>query len=53
MDEPMLSHYTVGLKLKGKSDRVFVDAEDALIAALTRLHQRAKRLAQLQTPETP
>ena len=33
-DEPMLSHYTVGLKLKGKSDRVFVDAEDALIAAL-------------------
>ncbi len=30
----MLSHYTVGLKLKGKSDRVFVDAEDALIAAL-------------------
>jgi len=30
----MLSHYTVGLKLKGKVDRVFVDAEDALIAAL-------------------
>jgi hypothetical protein len=30
----MLSHFTVGLKLKGKSDRVFVDAEDALIAAL-------------------
>ena len=30
----MLSHYTVGLKLKRKSDRVFVDAEDALIAAL-------------------
>ncbi len=30
----MLSHYTVGLKLKGKTDRVFVDAEDALIAAL-------------------
>ena len=30
----MLLHYTVGLKLKGKSDRVFVDAEDALIAAL-------------------
>ena len=33
-DEPMLSHYTVGLNLKGKSDRIFVDAEDALIAAL-------------------
>ncbi len=30
----MLSHYTVGMKLKGKTDRVFVDAEDALIAAL-------------------
>ncbi len=30
----MLSHYTVGLKLKGKADRVMVDAEDALIAAL-------------------
>ncbi len=30
----MVSHYTVGLKLKGKVDRVFVDAEDALIAAL-------------------
>ncbi len=30
----MMLHYTVGLKLKGKSDRVFVDAEDALIAAL-------------------
>ncbi len=30
----MLSHFTVGLNLKGKSDRVFVDAEDALIAAL-------------------
>jgi hypothetical protein len=30
----MLSRYTVGLKLKRKVDRVFVDAEDALIAAL-------------------
>ncbi len=30
----MLSRYTVGLKLEGKVDRVFVDAEDALIAAL-------------------
>jgi len=30
----MTLHYTVGLKLKGKADRVFVDAEDALIAAL-------------------
>jgi hypothetical protein len=26
--------FTVGLKLKGKTDRVVVDAEDALIAAL-------------------
>ena len=30
----MLSHYTVGLKVSKKSDRIFVDAEDALIAAL-------------------
>ena len=27
-------HFTVGLKLKGKTDRIAVDAEDALIAAL-------------------
>jgi hypothetical protein len=27
-------HYTVGLVAKGKADRVAVDAEDALIAAL-------------------
>jgi hypothetical protein len=26
--------FTVGLKLKGKLDRIVVDAEDALIAAL-------------------
>ena len=26
--------FTVGLKLNGKSDRVAVDAEDALVAAL-------------------
>ena len=26
--------FTIGLKLKGKSDHVVVDAEDALIAAL-------------------
>ena len=30
----MPSHYTVGLRAKGKADRVAVDAEDALIAAL-------------------
>jgi hypothetical protein len=27
-------HFTVGLKLNGKSDHISVDAEDALIAAL-------------------
>ena len=31
---PMVSHFTVGLRAKGKADRVVVDAEDALIAAL-------------------
>jgi hypothetical protein len=30
----LASHYTVGLRDKGKADRVVVDAEDALIAAL-------------------
>jgi hypothetical protein len=30
----MASHYTVGLRAKGKADRVVVDADDALIAAL-------------------
>jgi hypothetical protein len=30
----MASHYTVGLRAKGKPDRVVVDADDALIAAL-------------------
>jgi hypothetical protein len=28
------AQYTVGLKAKGKADRVLVDADDALIAAL-------------------
>jgi hypothetical protein len=27
-------HFTVGLKLKGKTDRILVDAVDALAAAL-------------------
>jgi hypothetical protein len=27
-------HFTVGLKVKGKTDHIVVDAEDALIAAL-------------------
>ncbi|QBR70734.1 hypothetical protein CU048_04945 [Beijerinckiaceae bacterium] len=27
-------HFTVGLKLNGRTDHVLVDAEDALIAAL-------------------
>ena len=27
--------FTVGLRMKGKADRIVVDAEDALIAALT------------------
>ncbi len=33
-DPAMASHFTVGLRAKGKADRVVVDAEDALIAAL-------------------
>jgi hypothetical protein len=30
----MLWQFTVGLRVKGKADRMIVDAEDALIAAL-------------------
>jgi hypothetical protein len=30
----MRMQFTVGLKLNGKADRILVDAEDALIAAL-------------------
>ena len=30
----MPSQFAVGLKLKGKRDHVFVEAEDALVAAL-------------------
>ena len=30
----MTSQFAVGLKLKGKTDHVFVEAEDALVAAL-------------------
>jgi hypothetical protein len=32
--ENVTSLYTVGLRVKGQADRVVVDAEDALIAAL-------------------
>ncbi len=30
----MFSQFAVGLKLKGKTDHVFIEAEDALVAAL-------------------
>ena len=30
----MLWQFTVGLRVKGKADRIVVDAEDALVAAL-------------------
>lgn len=30
----MSNHFTVGVRLAGRSDRVLIDAEDALIAAL-------------------
>ena len=37
--------FTVGLRVKGKADRIVVDAEDALIAAL-------KAKADLSLPKT-
>jgi hypothetical protein len=37
--------FTVGLKLKGKTDRVVVDTEDALIAALKAKTERPPLVA--------
>ena len=36
--------FTVGLNLKGKADRIMVDAEDALIAALKVKAERPEAL---------
>ena len=33
-EEPMSSQFAVGIKLRGKTDHVFLEAEDALVAAL-------------------
>src|SRR6476619_2135647 len=52
--ETMPSQYTVGLVAKGKADRVAVDAEDALIAALKvkaeRPDARGKTMCGPQSP---
>jgi hypothetical protein len=37
-------HFTVGFRLKGHSDRVMIDAEDALIAALRVKAERPEAL---------
>ncbi|HLN10304.1 MAG TPA: hypothetical protein VK281_15290, partial [Xanthobacteraceae bacterium] len=43
--------FTVGLKLKGKSDRMVVDAEDALIAALKVKGERPEALIMYVRPQ--
>jgi hypothetical protein len=42
--------FTVGLKLKGKTDHIAVDAEDALIAALSGLPLRSRRARRVLAP---
>ena len=37
-------HFTVGFRLKGHSDRITIDAEDALIAALRVKAERPEAL---------
>jgi hypothetical protein len=43
--------FTVGLKLKGRSDRMVVDAEDALIAALKVKGERPEALIMYVRPQ--
>lgn len=43
--------FTVGLKLKGKMDRIVVDAEDALIAALKAKTERPEAVITYVRPQ--
>jgi hypothetical protein len=42
--EEVAMHFTVGFRLKGHSDRITIDAEDALIAALRVKAERPEAL---------
>ncbi len=42
--EEVVMHFTVGFRLKGHTDRVTIDAEDALIAALKVKAERPEAL---------
>ena len=42
--EEVAMHFTVGFRLRGQSDRVTIDAEDALIAALKVKAERPEAL---------
>ena len=44
-------HFTVGLKLKGTLDRVVVDAEDALVAALKVKSERPEAIIMYVRPQ--
>jgi hypothetical protein len=43
--------FTVGFKLNGKSDRVVVDGEDALVAALKVKHESPQALIMYVRPQ--
>jgi hypothetical protein len=44
-------HFTIGIKLQGKADRIMVEAEDALIAALKAKAERPDAVIMYVRPQ--
>ncbi len=44
-------HFTIGFKLNGKADRIMVDAEDALVAALKAKAERPEAVIMYVRPQ--
>jgi hypothetical protein len=44
-------HFTIGFKLKGKADRIMVEAEDALLAALKAKAERPEAIIMYVRPQ--
>ena len=44
-------HFTIGFKLHGKADRIMVDAEDALVAALKAKAERPEAVIMYVRPQ--
>lgn len=44
-------HFTIGFKLNGKADRIMVDADDALIAALKAKAERPDAVIMYVRPQ--